>query len=71
MIDEFFIVVSTLAAVFIVVRALILDRRLPWFERVTYPPVGPAVRALQRGARSDSEKPAGAARPETAPGPGR
>jgi len=32
LIDDFFILVSTLAAVFIVIRAVILDGRVPWFE---------------------------------------
>jgi hypothetical protein len=45
MIDNFFILVTTLAAVVIVFRAVILDRRLPWFETVTRRPAEPAHHA--------------------------
>jgi hypothetical protein len=38
MIDDFFILVSTLAVVFIAVRAVILDSRIPWFAHLTRPP---------------------------------
>jgi hypothetical protein len=56
MIDNFCVLVSTIMCLVVIVRAVQLDRILPWFqaEKAPEPKAEPAAEALRAGWRADA-----------------